>query len=72
MRQYADMPTLEFTNMTMLEIVDMPTPEFADMTVVANERKPVYQEWGFWILLAVSIVISFASGILIRGESLFG
>ncbi len=44
----------------------------ANMPAAGNETKPIYREWGFWILLVVSIVLSFASGILIKtGGSLF-
>ena len=46
---------------------------FADMPTTENAQKPVYQQWGFWILLIASIVLSFASGALIRGgASLLG
>lgn len=65
LRHLEDMPTLE--------IVTMPAPALEDMKVVRDENRPIYQQWGFWILLAVCIVVSFASGVLIRtGGNLFG
>ena len=55
--------------MRLLETIDKNAPVLEDMTVC----KPVYQQWGFWILLAVCIMISFAGGVMIRtGGSLFG
>ena len=73
MRQLEAMPAIEFTDMPTLQIVDMSMFEDTEKPKVKDINRPIYQQLGFWILLAVCIVVSFASGILIRtGGSLFG
>ena len=65
MSQFADTPTVEFTTTQTLDFTDMPP--------VMEEYKPVYQQWGFWVLLILSIVLSFISGALVKtGGHLFG
>ena len=64
MRRFEDTPTVEFTT--------TPTLDFTDMPPVMEEVKPVYQQWGFWVLLVASIVLSFISGALVKtGGHLF-
>ena len=64
MRPFEDTPTVAFTTTQPLDFTDMPP--------VMEEVKPVYQQWGFWVLLVASIVLSFVSGALIKtGGHLF-
>ena len=64
MRPFADTPTVAFTTTQTLDFTDIPP--------VMEEVKPVYRQWGFWVLLAASIVLSFISGALIKtGGHLF-
>ena len=73
MRHVKDLSTADFADLPTLELTDLPTFDLPEIPMDMEEVTPVYRQWGFWVLLTASIVLSFISGALVKtGGHLFG